>query len=131
MQHGYNGSITVLSKETHAPIDRTKLSKALVTDPSKLEWRSISELRSKYNVALRTGTEVTSVELANKFVVIGSTNERVPYETLVLASGGTPRKLPVEGKDLGNIFTLRGVDDAKKIDAGKWNIRVFGVTEKS
>ncbi|THG96203.1 hypothetical protein EW026_g5580 [Hermanssonia centrifuga] len=128
-EHGYNGSITVLSKETHAPIDRTKLSKALVTDPSKLEWRSISELRSKYNVALRTGTEVTSVELANKFVVIGSTNERVPYETLVLASGGTPRKLPVEGKDLGNIFTLRGVDDAKKIDAGKWNIRVFALTE--
>jgi len=66
---------------------------------------------------LRTSIEVTSVDLENKLIVVGNTNERVLYETLVLASGGTPRKLPVEGKELGNVFTLRGVDDAKKIDA--------------
>lgn len=62
--------------------------------------------------------EVTSVDPAQKAVVIGSTQERVAYEILVLATGGTPRKLPIVGKDLSNVFTLRGVDDAKKIDAG-------------
>lgn len=133
--------ITVLSKEDYAPIDRystpdvilcrkhadnrdfhprTKLSKALVTDASKLEWRSRAELQAKYGVVLRTGTEVTAIDVANKVAVIGSSNERVAYETLVLASGGTPRQLPIEGKDLGNIFTLRGVSDAKVIDAGQW-----------
>lgn len=55
----------------------------------------------------------------NKLAVIGASNERVSYEILVLASGGTPRKLPVEGNGLGQVFTLRGVDDAKKIDSGK------------
>jgi len=44
-------------------------------------------------------------------------SERVPYSTLVLATGGTPRKLPIDGKDLSNVLTLRGVDSAKKIDA--------------
>ncbi|CAL1716035.1 unnamed protein product [Somion occarium] len=117
-EHGYNGPITVLSKESYAPIDRTKLSKALVTDASKLEWRPASELLTKYGTALRLSTEVTSVDLGSKTVVVGSSKEHVPYETLILATGGTPRKLPVEGKDLSNVYTLRGVDDAKRIDAG-------------
>ncbi|KAI0346178.1 hypothetical protein BDW22DRAFT_1352201 [Trametopsis cervina] len=116
-EHGYNGLITILSKEPHAPIDRTKLSKALITDASKLEWRSPAELQAKYGVILRTSTEVTAIDLENKVAVIGSSNERVTYEDLILASGGTPRVLPVEGKELGNVFTLRGVGDAKKIDA--------------
>ena len=68
---------------------------------------------------LRTDTEVTSLDVQGKSVVVGSSGERVPYETLILASGGTPRKLPIDGKDLGNIFTLRGVQDAKAIDSGK------------
>ncbi|KAJ3486827.1 hypothetical protein NLI96_g3958 [Meripilus lineatus] len=117
-EHGYNDTITIISKEPYAPIDRPKLSKALVTDASKLEWRSAAELQSKYGVTLRTNTEVTSVDLAQKSVVIGATQERVAYETLVLATGGTPRKLPIEGKDLSNIYTLRGIEDARKIDAG-------------
>ncbi|KAI0636226.1 hypothetical protein C8Q77DRAFT_1102224 [Trametes polyzona] len=116
-EHGYNGPVTVLSKEHYTPIDRTKLSKALITDPSKLEWRSAADLRSKYGVDFRAGVEVSSVDLASKEVIVGATQERVPYETLVLASGGVPRRLPIEGKDLSNVLTLRGVEDAKKIDA--------------
>ena len=65
---------------------------------------------------------MTAIDLQNKSAVIGASNERVPYETLVLATGGTPRKLPIEGKDLGNIFTLRGVHDASVIDAGECTI---------
>lgn len=99
-------------------VHRTKLSKALVTDASKLEWRPASELLSKYGTVIRTSTEVTSVDLAAKAVVTAS-GEHVPYQTLILATGATPRKLPIEGKDFSNVFTLRGVDDAKKIDAGK------------
>ncbi|RDX43800.1 hypothetical protein OH76DRAFT_1360708 [Lentinus brumalis] len=116
-EHGYNGPITVLSKEHHAPIDRTKLNKALITDASKLEWRPTAELRSKFGVDFREGTEVSGVDLGAKEVIIGGTQERVPYETLVLATGGVSRRLPIPGKDLSNVFTLRGVEDAQKIDA--------------
>lgn len=37
---GYTGKITVISKEGYRPIDRTKLSKALLADVSKAAWRS-------------------------------------------------------------------------------------------
>lgn len=42
----------------------------------------------------------------------------VPYETLVLATGGLPRRLPIEGANLNNVYTMRDIGDAKKIDAG-------------
>ena len=60
---------------------------------------------------------MTSINHPAKEVIVGG-SERVPYETLVLATGGTPRKLPIEGNNLSNVYTLRGVEDAKRIDAG-------------
>ena len=39
-----------------------------------------------------------------------------PYSKLILATGGTPRRLPLAGfKDLGNIFVLRHVTDVEAI----------------
>lgn len=101
-----------------------------MSDPSRLEWLSPTVLLNKYNTTLRTSTEVTSVDIAQKVVVVGG-SERVPYETLVLATGGVSRKLPIEGKDLSNVFTLRGVDDAKKIDAGMYKFFVVRIAHSN
>jgi NADPH-dependent 2,4-dienoyl-CoA reductase/sulfur reductase-like enzyme len=40
----------------------------------------------------------------------------VSYNTLVLAPGSVAKKLPIEGADLKNVFTLRNVTDAAGID---------------
>ncbi|KAH7927971.1 hypothetical protein BV22DRAFT_1031309 [Leucogyrophana mollusca] len=116
-EHGYSDNITVLSKETYAPIDRTKLSKALITDPSKVEWRTAADLKIKYGTTLRTGVTVTSIDTSSKQVVLDGGKESISYDILIIASGGTPRRLPVEGADLANVYTFRGIEDAKKVDA--------------
>jgi len=112
-ESGYVGKITVLSAEPHAPIDRTKLSKALMTDSSKLEWYSAEKLTETFSADLRTGVTVTGVDISGKKVLIGT--EALSYEYLVLSPGGVPRRLPVPGSDLPNVYTLRSVDDTKKI----------------
>ncbi len=112
-ESGYVGKITVLSAEPHAPIDRTKLSKALMTDPSKLEWYSAEKLTEAFSADLRTGVKVTGVDAAGKKVLVGS--EALSYEYLVLSPGGVPRRLPVPGSDSPNVYTLRSVDDTKRI----------------
>lgn len=38
-ESGYQGPVKVISAEPNLPIDRTKLSKALISDPAKLAWR--------------------------------------------------------------------------------------------
>lgn len=51
-------------------------------------------------------------------MVLDNGKEIIPYDTLILASGGVPRRLPIEGADLENVYTLRKIQDAQKIDSG-------------
>jgi apoptosis-inducing factor 3 len=115
---------------------RTKLSKSLITDASKLELHTAADLKIKYGTALRFGTvglpsvsllstsvpawkqTVTLVDTNTKSVVLDNGKEIVPYDTLILASGGVPRRLPIDGADLENVYTLRTIQDAQKIDSG-------------
>ncbi|KAI0261514.1 flavoprotein [Gloeopeniophorella convolvens] len=116
-EHGFKGPITIISKEPHAPIDRTKLSKALITDASKLEWRTPADLKIKFGTTLRVNTTVTTVDTSAKTVTLDDGKETIPYDSLILASGGLPRRLPIDGSDFENVYTLRHVQDAQNIDA--------------
>jgi NADPH-dependent 2,4-dienoyl-CoA reductase/sulfur reductase-like enzyme len=110
---GYEGAITLISNEGYLPIDRPKLSKALMTDLAKLQWRD--EAWYKTGSVDIVNDEVTAVDFSTKTVTAKS-GGKFSYTKLVLATGGTPRVLPLQGfKVLGNIFTLRNVHDAKRI----------------
>jgi len=103
--------------EIYPPIDRTMLSKSLMTDSSKLEWRTAADLKIKYGTTMRLGSEVTSVDLTKKEVTLDNGKDSMSYDKLILAPGGTPRRLPIEGAQLENVYTFRTIDDAKKVDA--------------
>ncbi|KAK4184431.1 cytochrome P450 [Podospora australis] len=113
-ENGYKGPITVITNEGYLPIDRPKLSKALMTDLQKLQWRD-EEFFKTGDVEF-VQDEVTGVNFGSKTVATKA-GGKFAYTKLVLATGGTPRVLPLQGfKVLGNIFTLRNVGDAKKIN---------------
>ncbi|SPQ20713.1 3412c283-f49a-4914-819a-09b78d59b7b2 [Thermothielavioides terrestris] len=110
---GYQGAITLISNEGYLPIDRPKLSKALLTDLAKLQWRD--EAWYKSGSVDIVHDEVTGVDFGTKTVTTKS-GGKFAYTKLVLSTGGTPRVLPLQGfKELANIFTLRNVHDAKRI----------------
>lgn len=112
-EKGYKGPLTVISNEGYYPIDRTKLSKALMTDLSKLTWRDKSWYESGSVEFIES--EVTDVDFNDRYVTTDD-GKKVEYTKLVLATGGTPRRLPLQGfKVLDNIFTLRSVHDTRKI----------------
>ncbi|KAI1806011.1 hypothetical protein F4811DRAFT_512361 [Daldinia bambusicola] len=112
-EKGFTGPITMISNEGYLPIDRTKLSKALITDHTKIQWRDEEWFKSGSVEVVHD--EVVDVDLVGKAVVTKN-KERFEYAKLVLATGGSPRNLPVQGfKVLENIFLLRTVHDAKKI----------------
>jgi apoptosis-inducing factor 3 len=60
---GYRGRIRVVSSEPYLPIDRTKLSKALIADSSKIALRS-AEFYEKLGVEFLLG-QVSSVTLSS------------------------------------------------------------------
>ncbi|KAJ7220091.1 hypothetical protein GGX14DRAFT_585494 [Mycena pura] len=116
-EHGYAGPITILTKERHTPIDRTKLSKAIITDASKIEYRTASVLKIQYSTNIRIGVTVTSVDFTKKQVILDGGKDSVLYDKLILAPGANPRKLPIPGAELDNVYTVRGVESTKKVDA--------------
>ncbi|KAK2756081.1 hypothetical protein FQN54_005488 [Arachnomyces sp. PD_36] len=114
-EQGFSGAITIISTEPNLPLDRTKLSKALISDPSKIvlrpqEWYS--------SVSIDTvSDEATSVDFEKKTVETAS-GKSYPYTKLILATGGAPKRLPLPGFDLGDVFILRHVTDVQAILGG-------------
>ena len=110
---GYKGSITVISREPYPPIDRTKLSKALIPDASKIILRS-EDWFSSASITHDTDN-VSGVDFSSREIHTTS-GKTYPYTKLILATGGTPKRLPLPGfKDLNNVFTLRTVPDVQAI----------------
>lgn len=63
---------------------------------------------------------VTSIDPDARTVTIDKAGyEPIKYDHLVVATGGQPKKLPIEGADLENVCLLRTIEDAQKIVAGK------------
>lgn len=112
-ENGFNGSITMISNEGYLPIDRTKLSKALISDHSRIALRDEEWFKSADITIVMD--EVTDVDFSAKKVATKG-GSSYPYTKLVLATGGSPKSLPLPGfKDLGNIFLLRTVPHVKSI----------------
>merc|ERR1712093_571541 len=114
-ENGYKGSITLISSEGYLPFDRTKLSKALTDDHSKIALRDDAWFKEGFIDIV--SDEVTGVDCASKKVATKS-GSSYSYSKLVLATGGTPKSLPLPGfKELGNIFLLRTIPHVKAINS--------------
>lgn len=113
---GCAAPITLLGDEPHGPYHRPPLSKAWLAgemDAAQLVMRA-PEMLTRKNIELRTGTRVAAIDRAGKTVQLadGST---LPYSGLVLATGSTPRMLPLPGADAAGVLALRSRDDASAI----------------
>jgi NADPH-dependent 2,4-dienoyl-CoA reductase/sulfur reductase-like enzyme len=109
---GFDGKLTMIGAEEHAPYDRPPLSKQILAgtwEREKIDLRqadALSTLAAEWllgSAATGLDTSAREVRLAN-----GTT---VGYDGLVLATGVTPRQLPF-GHELAGVLTLRTVDDA-------------------
>jgi NADPH-dependent 2,4-dienoyl-CoA reductase/sulfur reductase-like enzyme/peroxiredoxin family protein/TusA-related sulfurtransferase/rhodanese-related sulfurtransferase len=87
-------------------------SRLIVTKPELL--------RQRFNIDVRTFSEVTQIDREQKKVTVKNhqTGESYfeSYDKLLLSPGAEPKKPRLEGLDLEEIFTLRNVADTYKID---------------
>lgn len=113
---GFDGPVTLIGDEPHLPYERPPLSKEAMTGDAPaikaiasdemLAERSIKHIRSVQAVAIDRAAH--SVRLSN-----GST---MPYDKLLLATGSTPRRLPMPGLGPRCVY-LRTFNDALAIRA--------------
>lgn len=110
---GYTGPITLLGDEPHGPYHRPPLSKAWLAgemDAPQLVIRA-PEMLARKGIDLRTGVCVTAIDRAARQLRLAD-GSALSYGALVLATGATPRALPLPGGDAPGVLALRGKDDA-------------------
>ena len=98
-QAGYEGEITILSKENAFPYDRTMLSKNITgVDISKIQFRD-QKFFQDHDINFKGSQEVVSVDFKKNHVTTKD-GGHYHYDQLLVASGGRPRVPQVEGVGL-------------------------------
>jgi NADPH-dependent 2,4-dienoyl-CoA reductase/sulfur reductase-like enzyme/nitrite reductase/ring-hydroxylating ferredoxin subunit len=115
---GFPGALSILSADCDLPCDRPNLSKDYLAGTAQEDWIPLQpeQYYAQHRIDLRLDCEVAAIDVEARNVVTAS-GERVGFDTLLIATGAEPRKLPTAGFDLPNVFQLRSLGDARAIIA--------------
>jgi len=110
-----NGSILLIGGEKHMPYDRPPLSKMLWFDKMAVDEIFIEapDFYSQNGALLALGTRVTRID-TNSNTVMDDKGNTYKYAKLLLATGSSPRRLPIPGGDLEGVCYYRYLDDYRK-----------------
>src|SRR5687768_15415684 len=111
------GSMLLVGQEVHRPYQRPPLSKDFLGGRRR-ERQSLYQPAigwfEQHHVALRTGCRAAHLDASRHTVSLDDGGE-VSYERLLIATGSSPKHLDLPGADLPNLFYLRTIEDAERI----------------
>ncbi len=105
-------SIMILTNEPHFPYHRPPLTKDLWTDKKTVEniFLKDPQFYQDNDIQISTKCSATSVDSINKEVKTSS-GEVISYQRLLLATGGSPKRLSLPGSDIPEICYYRYLND--------------------
>jgi apoptosis-inducing factor 3 len=117
-RRGFAGSITMLSSDDTAPVDRPNLSKDYLAGSAPDDWVPLrgDGWYADNKIDLRLKTEVTSLDAATRLVTLAG-GERIAFDKLLLATGAEPVRLDLPGAGKSHVHTLRSFSDSRAIIA--------------
>ena len=86
----------------------------VIADEEKMHVSSVKKFKNLLNVDVRMGAEVTSINRKDKSVIVNG-YEILNYDKLILATGASPFKPPIDGVNNPKIHTVRTLEDANRI----------------
>ncbi|MBT4741296.1 MAG: FAD-dependent oxidoreductase [Rhodospirillaceae bacterium] len=110
-QGGYDGTITVIGDEPYIPYERPALSKQFLAGELDMErlYLRAEAFYDERDIALKLDGWVDAITPGQSVAM--SDGEVEPAASIVLATGGRVRPLPVDGADLSGVHFLRTIDD--------------------
>ena len=121
---GYDGAIVLLGDERQRPYVRPPLSKDYLRGETEADAVFVHRAAwyTEHDVDLQLSTAVRAIEPGAREVILAD-GRRLAYDRLLLATGSSPRRLEVAGRDLGGIHYLRTLQDADAIRAAATTAR--------
>ena len=115
-EEGFDGRVVLVGDEPERPYERPPLSKGyLLGDQDRAAVYVHDEAWYEENsVELRSGQRVVALDRAAHEVELEG-GERIGYRKLLLATGASPRALPVPGIELPGVHYLRRFPDSDRL----------------
>ncbi|SPL71690.1 3-phenylpropionate/cinnamic acid dioxygenase ferredoxin--NAD(+) reductase subunit [Acinetobacter stercoris] len=126
----YEGKIILVGDESHLPYERPPLSKDVILKPEDTKIEILSEQKlADLNVEVIRGNGVKKINPEDHTVELKN-GEVLAYDKLLLATGGSARRLPDLDALGKHVYTLRNLEDSQALvpvlQAGKRIILIGG-----
>lgn len=111
---GHDGPIDLVAAEPHRPYQRPPLSKGYLAGGEDLDavYVHSEPWEQEHDVTLHLGNP--AIRIADRVVELAD-GTRLNFDQLLIATGATPRALPVPGADATGVHTFRTLDDADQL----------------
>src|SRR5438270_975688 len=115
-REGYSGRIVMVSADASAPYDRPNLSKDYLAGNAPEEWIPLRspEFYRERGIELHLGARAAAIDRGGRHLQLED-GSRYSYDTLLMATGADPVRLPVPGNDLPHVHYLRSLADSRAI----------------
>lgn len=115
---GFDGAVDLIGAEPQLPYNRPPLSKGYLRGQDRFEDQLVNpaDYYAQHDINLRLGLRAISIDPERKVVGL-ERGEEVPYDRLLVATGGRNRGLTTPGAELPGIFQLRTLEDCDRIRA--------------
>ncbi|MEN2989784.1 FAD-dependent oxidoreductase [Tistrella sp. BH-R2-4] len=112
-RHGFAGTIRIIGQEPLPPYERPALSKGYLLGTTPFDKLVLlpETLAAEQRITLTMGVAVTAIDRAARQVTTDD-GQRLDYDALILATGGTARALPGAPVDDRRLFAIRTARDA-------------------
>ena len=115
-EEGFDGRIVLVGDEHEPPYERPPLSKGLLLgreERSKVFVHEDSWYQDKA-IDLRRGERVTRLDRVARTVELEG-GEAVRFDKVLLATGASPRHIPIDGAELEGVRYLRRLTDSEQL----------------
>jgi 3-phenylpropionate/trans-cinnamate dioxygenase ferredoxin reductase subunit len=112
-EQGFEAAVTLLGTEAQPPYERPALSKGYLAGSTEREKVFVHEAGwyDEHDIDLRLGTSATSIDPAGHRVWLDD-GSSLEYAKLLIATGSSPRSLPLPGADAAGVLELRTLGDS-------------------
>src|SRR5688500_3915493 len=117
-EEGADGSVTLIGAEREPPYERPPLSKAYLRGDVPFEKSLVrpAAFYAEHRIETLSSVRATRIDTSARVVKLED-GRRVPFDVLLIATGGRNRRFSIPGSELEGIYSLRTVDDADRIRA--------------
>ncbi|HEX5116260.1 MAG TPA: FAD-dependent oxidoreductase [Pseudonocardiaceae bacterium] len=115
-EQGFDGRVVLVGAEVHLPYERPPLSKDYLAGRAERTSFDVHDEAwfADHDVELKLGVEAIGINPAAHEVEL-SDGSQLSYTKLLLATGSSPRRLPLPGAEVDSVHYLRTVGDSERI----------------